>query len=94
MAKRNAMGKAARNEIRKIRAAYLNNIAVGAFIAGFFIPYVAYTAKMIQLHGFFWIGTFNDWIEGVIVIAPALLAFLLSRIFHSRALRALEQIED
>jgi len=34
------MGKAARNEIKKIEATFLNNIAISFFVAGFTVPYL------------------------------------------------------
>jgi hypothetical protein len=42
------VGKAADNEILKLKAAYFNNIGVGAFIAGIAAPGVAFTLEALD----------------------------------------------
>jgi hypothetical protein len=37
------VGKAARNEIRKLQATYVNSMAIGMLLAGIIAPYAAYT---------------------------------------------------
>jgi hypothetical protein len=87
------MGKAAKNEIIKLKAAYLNNIAVGLFVAGFFFPYFAYYSKLAE-HGWVWWGSLESVIADTKATLPAILACSLSLIFRDFAKRTLEKIED
>jgi hypothetical protein len=90
------MGKAARNEIRKIRATFLNNIAVGMFITGFAVPYFAFAAKTVETGGGIYIRAFTPdetkiAFAGLISMA---LAFALSMASRNKARKILEEIED
>jgi hypothetical protein len=46
------MGKTANNERIKLRAGYHNNIAVGLYLGGFLIPYLAIFQKSPQIAAF------------------------------------------
>ena len=41
------MGEAARNVKLKLKATYLNNVAVGATITGAVVPFLAYARELI-----------------------------------------------
>lgn len=47
------MGKAADNERHKLRATFYNNLSVGLFLGGVFIPYLALTQRADEL--VFWL---------------------------------------
>ena len=40
------MGRAARNERRKLQATFFNSIAIGFFLGGVFVPYAAAMPKL------------------------------------------------
>ncbi|MGO4389452.1 hypothetical protein AB4Y85_18135 [Microvirga sp. 2YAF29] len=83
-------GKAARNEIRKLRAAYINNLAVAIMVAGLIAPYVAYTMAEDKV----------PFLHRVTINSASLLAFwvigcmVLSFMVHRWAKIFLEDIED
>jgi hypothetical protein len=88
------VGKAARNEARKLRATRANNLSVGLFIAGFFIPYVAFTAKTLERQSLFDMGTADDWKQAAVAVVPAIVAWTVSVRLRRSAFKALEEIED
>jgi len=88
------MGKAARNEITKLRATRVNNIGVGLFIAGFVGPYFAYTSRIIEQQGFFHAIALDDLKAAIPVLVPSFLAYFASLWARSRARKILEAIED
>lgn len=88
------MGKSARNEIRKIKATRSNNLSVGLFIAGFFVPYVTFTTRSIEHLGLFSLGTAEDWKAGAFALGPTLVAWFLSLRLARSAVKTLEEIED
>jgi hypothetical protein len=87
------VGKSAKNEILKIRAAFFNNIAVGAFVAGAAIPYFSLFPKIASETGSF--SSFvGDWRKLTVIAAGFVAALLASFYLHSHAQRILSEIED
>jgi hypothetical protein len=55
------VGKVAKNEGIRLKATFLNNIAVGLFVAGVFVPYLA----LVQTGGFPDVhDMFNNFLSG------------------------------
>ncbi len=93
------MGKAADNERIKLRATYLNNVAVGLVVAGGLIPLFALMQQS---------GTVVDWIDNHrwtdirlreigTVLAPVMLCFIamtLARDFRRSADEVLKKLQD
>ena len=59
MAKTTAMTKSARNELIKLRATFLNNVAVGLAVGGALVPYFALMPRVMSVG--FW---FSDYVRG------------------------------
>jgi hypothetical protein len=78
------MSKAARNEHRKIEAAYLNNVAAGIIVVGGFLPVFAITVLEAP-------PTTNRLIAGGVLLVGS---WALSRILHKGALKRAAEIED
>lgn len=83
------MGKTASNERIKLKAAYHNNIAVGLYLGGFLIPYLAIFQKAPQVAEFIAAAvdarvisvTLPDVAYGVAVLAAFVMAIGVA---HSR----------
>lgn len=88
------MGKAARNEQRKLQATRASNLSVGLLIAGFFVPYFTFVSKAVERLGPFDLGTLSDWKQAAAALGPAILAFALSISLRKSAFKFLEEIED
>jgi hypothetical protein len=86
------MGKASRNEIKKLEAAYLNGIAISFFVAGLVVPYVALIQYLAGLPNVLSIPLFtmNNFFFAVTTIA----AITLSVYIHNLAKSPLKEIED
>jgi hypothetical protein len=94
-------GKAARNEVRKIQATYLNNIGVGLLVAGVVVPAFAFWNWAVFL-------TDRDiealkkgeWTDLGLAFNLALLAaayglaFFISRRLNGRAKEIVSELED
>jgi hypothetical protein len=82
------MGKAARNEILKLKATYLNNVAVGATITGAIVPVLAYARELIQRD--------NEFTPGELIITVSLMgvAGLVAAGCRLWANRVLSCVED
>jgi hypothetical protein len=85
------MGKAANNEIKKLRATFFNNVGVGCFLTGCIIPFFSLYADLglkdvtvFQLLG----RLHGQTIAGVIT------AWMFAGIFHSLATGIASRIED
>lgn len=78
------MSKAARNEQRKIEAAYLNNVGAGIILVGGFLP--VFTIVVLEVP-----PTNDRLIAGVILLVGS---WALSRILHKGALKRAADIED
>ena len=85
------MGKAANNEIRKLRATFCNNVAVGCFLGGFLIPWFSSYSNSELVHRnmeeFF---TKTDFSPAIGVVLGCSLALL----FHGMARKIAAKIED
>jgi hypothetical protein len=92
------MGKAADNEKRKLTATFLNNLGIGAFVAGALVPYftVAYQISLKQPHIFWRTEPMSDDDfkrivgAGVLVVAFWVIALVL----HAVGRHILSKIED
>jgi uncharacterized membrane protein YadS len=86
------MGKAARNETKKLEATYLNNIAISFFVAGLVLPCITLMQNMDVLA--------NDplthllTVKGFLLVAATIAALVLSVKIHNLARSALKEIED
>lgn len=95
------MGKAADNERIKLKATYLNNIAVGCFVAGFIVPYLALTRDIPVIS-----QSFHDLIAGkltlseldiqkiIVNIVAFALAIYTSKRLRSRTDKEISRIKD
>ena len=81
---REKMSKAARNEQRKIEAAYLNNVGAGIILVGGFLP--VFTIIVLEAP-----PTNDRLIAGAILLVAS---WALSRILHKEALKKAGEIED
>jgi hypothetical protein len=89
------MGKAARNEARKINATFWNNLAVATMVGGFLIPYLALYPKLYESRGFFDHIPLDAWKSAAgLSLVPMLFAIGLSCLFRIFANRTLRKIED
>ena len=77
------MGKAAENEKIKLRAALLNNCAVGLTVAGVFLPLLAMISTRIS----------DRWVI-VLGLVACLLALWAAGKCHKGALKELDKLED
>ena len=78
------MSKAARNEQRKIEAAYLNNVGAGIILVGGFLP--VFTMIVLEAP-----PTNDRLIAGATLLVGS---WALSRILHKGALKRAAEIED
>jgi H+/Cl- antiporter ClcA len=83
----NVMGKAARNEILKLQAAFFNNIAVGVMIGGVLLPFVILLFIKNQ-------GVFQFDQETYFAIGGMVASFAGALYTHVYAVRFLRGIED
>jgi hypothetical protein len=90
------MSKVADNERIKLAATYMNNIAVGVLLAGFFVPYVALLQKMPD-NPQLWLGgkpTVVDVLRVVALLVTIFLAVGVSFYLHREALRLPGKLRD
>jgi hypothetical protein len=89
------MGKSARNEVRKIRATFLNNIGVGMFITGFAVPYFAFAARTAETGGnFLRAFTPDEYKTSLAGLVTMFFAFVFASFLRGRAVKILEELED
>jgi hypothetical protein len=96
------LGKAARNERRKLRATFFNNLAVGVSLGGLFIPYLALFQRLDEVA--FWLASsINDRMlslslvgisKALYTVGSFALAMFLARMFLKQAHRTASEIED
>src|SRR5262249_20544143 len=90
------MGKAARNELRKLTATYLNNTAVALIVAALAVPLIRFLAKSDQemANWFLSLGTWEGFNRNTNDIFVALGMLLISAVFHFFGRVALWRMED
>jgi len=80
------MGKAADNEQTKIVATFLNNMSVGLYLGGGFLPVLSlYRYPLPSL---------ADWRDYLLPVLGSLLLVIFGSMAHRRAIKVLEKIED
>lgn len=79
-----AFGKAARNERRKIRANFMNGLAVSALAIGYLAPAAGAYARAGEL----------TYAQGVFMAILVVVSMLIAHEFHSIALKEAGRIED
>jgi hypothetical protein len=79
------MGKAADNEVRKIRARFFNNLSVGCALIG-----LAFLQASFYLPS--WLG--SDWLGYLRYVQPIILLWLLAWGWSSKAKKIAGEIED
>ncbi|WP_141713351.1 hypothetical protein [Bradyrhizobium elkanii] len=91
-----ALGKAAKNEQRKLTATYLNNVAVAVFAAGIAIPVISGMNKTDEDWSAFFSSLFTyDGLQKLSAnLATAICAIVASAILHRFARHVASQIED
>jgi|GEM_PF-6538373 len=79
------MGKAANNEVRKIRAGFFNNLSVGCTIFG-----------IAAMHAPMFLPSMRDmgWRETLVHAYPILILFVLAWSWNSKAKRIAGETED
>lgn len=85
------MGKAAENEKIKLRAAFYNNMAVGAVVAGALLPLVNFYQKDQTIILFV---SHTSWLEIYHYLLPMGLAFCAAGWARSRVKDILEKLQD
>jgi hypothetical protein len=90
------MGKAARNERRKIAATYFNSVAVAFFVAGVAVPWFYSMSKTNReiADWFLAFNTADGFQRGLAGILTIISAGGLSYIFYMLARMRLGEIED
>ncbi|WP_457492165.1 hypothetical protein [Tardiphaga sp. P5_C7] len=91
------MGKAARNEQRKLRATWLNNIAAAFMIGGMVGPYfkiAEFVMKAINWDDPLKVYSPEYWSLTYFFIGSVVLGFSFSHLFRGIANRELSYIED
>lgn len=90
------MGKASRNEQRKLIATFWNNIAVGVMVTGFLVPYWAvYRTLTSNMH-----STIPDLLKSLGLgetywpLAAPVAAVFISYMLNWWAIRCLRAVED
>jgi hypothetical protein len=79
------MGKAANNEVRRLRAAFFNNLSVGCTVVGLAIMQVPIFIPSMQDLG---------WKETLGYAYPVFMLFLLAWGWNSKAKKIAGEIED
>jgi hypothetical protein len=91
-------GKMGKNESLKITATFLNNVAVGIFVAGVTVPYFALFNLPPTDAGTFWSKVFNDFSGSLFTfgrwLAPVIVSAVVAAALHIYAKAFLEEIED
>ena len=82
------MGKAARNEKKKLKATFYNNLAVGATMAGFIVPLLAYARELLQRDDEF------TTTEMIVTCGAMLVAALVAVFCRAQATWAVSEMED
>jgi hypothetical protein len=83
--------KAARNEVRKLRAAFLNNLAIAFVTAGFVIPLITYSQSY---PGPLPPDSFDNIVLTLRYISIIISAILTGIVLHLFAVRVLVSLED
>jgi hypothetical protein len=88
-----AYSKAARNERIKLRAIYLNNIAVGLYVGGVAVPALAFVARyvVITTERTANVGDFKALFA---LFCTAAAGIFLAEMFQTRASNILRDLED
>jgi hypothetical protein len=82
--------KSERNEKRKLRAVYWNNIGVGLMLAGSFIPVLSIFYSEWMLSDALW----PDWRKVFVGVVAILVSMALSFFIHVFAIHQLDGLED
>ena len=85
------MGKAAENEKLKLKAAFYNNVAVGAVIGGVFLPLDNFYRQHETIADFL---NQTPWSEIYRYLLPIMLAFCAVGWARGRANDSLQQLQD
>jgi hypothetical protein len=80
------MGKAAENELIKLKAAWLSNVSTGLFVGGFAVPYFTAFQKGVE--------TGSSKVLDFAAIATMISAWAVAAIFQWRARRQIRKIMD
>lgn len=92
------MGKPGRNERRKIRATFWNNLAVACVIAGFLAPYftiISSETALVSTREALLTWTFlYEWRDTVHLWSPPFVGLTVGAAFHALANLCLANIED
>lgn len=90
------MGKAAKNEVRKLSATFCNNVGVALFATGIAIPVISVFNKTdAEINAFFAsLLTYEGLLRAGAGIVAALVAFALSFLAHAFGRGFLWDIED
>ncbi len=81
------MGKTADNEAIKLRATWLNNTSVGAFVGGFAVPYFAYSERLVDKGP-------PPFSEHFAIFSAFVVAWAIAFIFRRRADQIIKTIKD
>jgi hypothetical protein len=91
-------GKAGKNESLKITATFLNNVAVGIFVAGVAVPYFALFNLPPTDAGAFWSKVFIDFSGSLFTfgrwVIPIVASACIAAVLHIYAKHFVEGIED
>jgi hypothetical protein len=92
------MGKAARNEARRLTATYLNNISAALLVAGIAIPLLSFL-RSTPRENLNWFKSFSnlnfyDAFQKASDIGVPFTAIIISILIHLMARRNLKNIED
>jgi hypothetical protein len=89
------VGKAARNEARKITASYLNSLAVALAVGGVAIPFVGAMSRTRDEVAQ-WVASQFTWetLFEPTALSSAIFAIVLSLVFHVLARRCAERVEE
>jgi hypothetical protein len=93
------MGKAAENEQHKLRAAWFNNVSVGLFVAGFFVPSLLLPQRFpefARLLTLWRAGTIQEWdvSELLAIFVPFVVAMFFAFYFRFRAHHEVDSLRD
>jgi hypothetical protein len=93
------MGKAAENEQLKLRATWYNNVSVGLFVAGFFVPSLLLPQKFPEITHLLALwrgGTIQEWdvSELLAIFVPFVVAMFFSFYFRFRSHHEVNTLQD
>ena len=93
------MGRAAENEQLKLRATWFNNVSVGLFVAGFFVPFLLLPQRfreIVDLLALWRAGTIQEWdvSEILAIFVPFVVAMFFAFYFRFRAHHEVDRLQD